>query len=411
MIKSWRRNLWVVFAAQLLAIMGFSSTFPIFPYYIQDLGVEMELVARWSGIVLAAASVSMAIMGPIWGSLGDRYGRKLMVMRAMFGGAVIIGLQGLAQNVVQFAVLRLIQGALTGTVIAATALVASTTPRDRLGETLGKLQLAIFLGQTFGPTTGGIVADMLGYRATFWMTAVYLLIAGMLILFWVNEEFTPAEDALEGNLLQRMRGDFALVFAAGSFLGRVLGLHFALRVGVRMSAPTVPLIVQELMPDSTLLGSASGLLTTISGISSAIAAPIVGRWVDRNHGRVLMMGSGLLAAAAMILQGMSQTYWLLMVGQFFLGLGVGGSMSVISAYIGRLAPDGRVGTAFGLDATAVSLSGAVGPPIGGWISDVVDRRAPLYVGGFAMALAGLAVLRLPRDADAPVKSQMPAQVT
>jgi DHA1 family multidrug resistance protein-like MFS transporter len=394
--KEWKRNLTVVWIAQLLAIMGFSSTAPIYAYFIQYLGVDDALIARWSGAVIAISSISMGVLGPVWGALGDRHGRKAMVMRAMFGGAVIIGLQGFSQNIWQFAALRLIQGALTGTVTAATALVASNTPRERLGETLGKLQLAIFLGQAVGPTTGGFVADTLGYRATFWLTAAYLIVAGGLILFLVRERFVPSADALRGSLWTRMRQDVSAIFA-GSLLGLVLGLRFALRVGLNITSPTIPLIVQDLMPGSTLLGSASGLLSTISGISSALAAPIVGRWADRGNSRSLLMGSAMLSAVALIAQAMAPVYPLLVVAQFFLGLGIGGTLSVISAYIGRMAPEGRAGTAFGLDAMAVSLSGAVGPSVGGWLSDTISRRTPLWVGGVAMAAAGLAVLRLPKD--------------
>lgn len=380
--------------AQLLAIMGFSSTFPIYAYFIQSLGVEDHLVARWSGAVIAISSISMGILGPIWGALGDRHGRKVMVIRAMFGGALIIGLQGFSQNVWQFAFLRLIQGALTGTVTAATALVASKTPKERLGETLGKFQLAIFLGQAFGPTTGGFVADTFGYRATFWLTAVYLLVAGSLILFLVQEQHEPTAESLEGSLWQRMRQDFSVIFA-GSLLGLVLALRFALRVGLRITSPTMPLIVQDLMPGSTLLGSASGLLTTVSGISSALAAPMMGRWADKGDSRLLLLGSALLAALALAIQAAAPTYWLLVAGQFLLGLGIGGTLSVISAYVGRMAPEGRIGTAFGLDALAVSLANAVGPAAGGWLSDTVSRRSPLVVGAVAMTLAALAVLRLP----------------
>ncbi len=376
--------------------MGFSSTAPIYTYFIQYLGVDDALIARWSGAVIAISSISMGVLGPVWGALGDRHGRKVMVMRAMFGGAVIIGLQGLSQNVWQFAVLRLIQGALTGTVTAATALVVSNTPREHLGETLGKLQLAVFLGQAIGPTTGGFVADTLGYRATFWVTSLYLLIAGSMILFLVREHFVPSPEALQGTLFSRMRKDIGAILA-GSLLGLVLSLRFALRVGLNVTAPTIPLIVQDLMPTSTLLGSASGLLSTISGISSAVAAPLVGRWADRGNSRMLLLESALLCAVALFVQAVAPAYALLVLAQFILGLGVGGTIAVLAAYIGRMAPEGRAGTAFGLDAMAVALAGAVGPSVGGWLSDTVSRRAPLWAGGVAMVLAGLAVLRFPKD--------------
>ena len=109
------------------------------------------------------------------------------------------------------------------------------------------------------------------------------------------------------------------------------------------------------------------------------------------------MGSTFIAAAALLLQGAAGSYWVMVAGQFLLGLGVGGTLSIISAYIGRMAPEGRVGTAFGLDTMAVALSGAVGPTVGGWLSDTVSRRAPLCAGGITMELAGIAVLKLPKN--------------
>ena len=393
--KRWRRNLWATWVAELLAIMGFSSSFPIWSYYIQELGVTGDAVAKWSGLIISASSLTMGIMGPIWGSLSDRYGRKVMVIRAMFGGAVTIGLMGFAQNVEHMLILRLIQGAFTGTVAAATTLVASSTPRERLGETLGKLQLAIFLGQSVGPITGGFVSDMLGYRATFWMTAIYLIVAGLLMLFFVTEEFTPVEHTTQDSFIQRMRQDTAMLFA-GSLLGLVLGLRFALRLGLRISSPLLPLVVQEMLPAGAFLGSASGLLTTVSGIFSAIASPILGRWGDRHGGRTPLTIATFVLAGAIGIQALASAYWMLLVAQVFLGLAIGGTLSIISAYIGRAAPEGKAGTAYGLDTLATSLSNAVGPTVGGWLG-ATSLSLPFYVGCVVTALSGFAVLRLPKD--------------
>ncbi|MGC9394260.1 MAG: MFS transporter [Anaerolineae bacterium] len=393
--KRWRRNLWATWVAELLAIMGFSSSFPIWSYYIQELGVTGDAVAKWSGLIISAASLTMGLMGPIWGSLSDRYGRKVMVIRAMFGGAVTIGLMGFAQRVEHMLILRLIQGAFTGTVAAATTLVASSTPRERLGETLGKLQLAIFLGQSIGPITGGFVSDMLGYRATFWMTAIYLIIAGLLMLFFVTEEFTPVEHTTQGSFIQRMRQDTAMLFA-GSLLGLVLGLRFALRLGLRISSPLLPLVVQQMLPAGALLGSASGLLTTVSGIFSAIASPVFGRWGDHHGGRTPLTIATFVLAGAIGIQAMASAYWMLVVAQVFLGLAIGGTLSIISAYIGRSAPEGKAGTAYGLDTLATSLSNAVGPTMGGWLG-AASLSLPFYVGCAVTVVSGFAVLKLPKD--------------
>ena len=394
--KRWRRNLWGTWLAEFLALMGFAATAPLWAYYIQDLGVSGDAVARWSGLIISAPAMTMAVFGPIWGMLSDRYGRKLMVMRAMFGGAVLMGLVGFAKTVEHVFILRLLQGVFTGTVAAATTLVASTTPRERLGETLGKLQLAIFLGQFVGPSTGGFVADMLGYRITFWMTSGYLLLAGLLMLFIVKEDFTPVERAPQsGPLVQRVRLEVTTLLA-GSMLGLVLGLRFALRLGMQFSSPLLPLVVQRMLPEGALLSSAAGLLTTVSGIFSAIAAPIVGRWGDRHGGRGPLMIATFVLAGAIGIQALATEYWMLLVAQVFVGLAVGGTLSIVSAYIGRSAPEGKAGAAYGLDTMATSLSSAIAPTIGGWLG-ATSLSLPFYVGSVVTAVSGFAVLKLPKD--------------
>ena len=133
-MEAWKRNLYVIWVAELVAIAGFSFVFPFLPYYIQELGVtELHQVELWAGVLMAAQAIPMAIFSPIWGSLADRYGRKIMVERAMFGSAVVITAMGFVQNVEQLLILRIIQGTLTGTVAAATTLVASSAPRERAG--------------------------------------------------------------------------------------------------------------------------------------------------------------------------------------------------------------------------------------------------------------------------------------
>jgi len=338
----------------------------------------------------------MAVFGPIWGMLSDRYGRKLMVMRAMFSGALLMGLVGFAQTVEHVLILRLLQGVFTGTIAAATTLVASATPRERLGETLGKLQVAIFLGQFVGPSTGGFVADMLGYRATFWMTAGYLLLAGLLMVFVVKEDFTPVERASQsGSLAQRARLEVTTLLA-GSLLGLVLGLRFVLRLGLQISSPLLPLVVQDMLPDSTFLSSAAGVLTTVSGIFSAIAAPFVGRWGDRHGGRAPLLIATFILAWAIGIQALATKYWMLLIAQVFIGLAVGGTLSIVSAYIGRCAPEGKAGAAYGLDTMATSLSNAIGPTVGGWLG-ATSLNLPFYVGCVVTAVSGFAVLKLPKD--------------
>ncbi|MGD1994784.1 MAG: MFS transporter, partial [Anaerolineae bacterium] len=116
----WKRNLAAIWFAELTSIIGFAIAIPILPFYVQELGVtDPDAVKFWAGLITTVHPITMAVMAPIWGTLADRYGRKVMLVRAMLGGAVILGLMGLATSVHQLVILRAIQGMLTGTVTAA----------------------------------------------------------------------------------------------------------------------------------------------------------------------------------------------------------------------------------------------------------------------------------------------------
>ncbi|MFP4343070.1 MAG: MFS transporter [Anaerolineales bacterium] len=403
MASRWRKNLRAVWWAELLAVVGFAAFIPILAYYVEFLGVEESAVASWTGIVSAATAFAMGIMGPIWGTLSDRYGRKVMVERAMFSGSVVILLMGFAGNVQQLTLLRLVQGGLTGTVTATRVLVASSAPRDQLGRALGRLQMAIFLGQTLGPVAGGLIADYLGYRTVFWVTAAFLVMAGFIILWGVKEEFSPPPEEERRPFWPSLRENFSVVLAS-SVLALVLGLRFLLRVGIRFTIPVQPLLVEQILDGSPLLGSASGLLMTVSGISGAIAAPLFGNLIDRHGERPILFICGVVAGAALVLQGLTTSYPWLVIWQFFMGIAIGGTLAGISTYVGRLAPEGRAGMAYGLDTMAVSMSSAVGPFVGGWLGSFFNLRVPFVAGGVVMALGSLAVLRLPKG-DTPALSR------
>ena len=137
----WRRNLYILFGVQFLALAGFSIVIPFLPLYIKELGVVTGgSIEFWSGMVFSSQALAMMISAPIWGVIADRYGRKLMLVRASLGGAILMATMGFAQNAEQLTLLRFFQGFVTGTVPAASALVAATAPKERTGEALGLIQ-------------------------------------------------------------------------------------------------------------------------------------------------------------------------------------------------------------------------------------------------------------------------------
>jgi DHA1 family multidrug resistance protein-like MFS transporter len=136
----WKRTLLIVFIAQTIVAVGYSSIFPFLPLYVESLGTSTNLSVEFlAGLVYSAQAFTMMIASPIWGAVADRVGRKLMVERAMFGGALMTFLMAFVQTAEQLIALRAIQGLITGVVAASNALVASETPRERTGFAMGML--------------------------------------------------------------------------------------------------------------------------------------------------------------------------------------------------------------------------------------------------------------------------------
>jgi DHA1 family multidrug resistance protein-like MFS transporter len=385
-VETWKRNLYVIWIAELVAIAGFAVIFPFVPYFVQELGVtELHQVELWSGILFATQAVTMAIFAPIWGSIADRYGRKLMVQRAMFGGAVVLTAMGFVENVWQLAILRAIQGMLTGTVPAATTLVASSTPRERSGYALGLLQMAVWTGASVGPLLGGLVADTWGYRAAFWVTGSLLFLAGLTVWRFVEEDFEPPNHEKNGTSDGFWDGLKLVVHDRG--LVSIFGIRFMARTAVRLMGPVLPLFIQSLVPPTARVATITGLISGVRAATGAIGAATLGRASDRLGYRRVLLACAVGTSILYVPQFFVTSPWQLLVLQGAVGLVMSGVLASMSALLATLAPEGRQGAVYGVDSSVVAMANAVGPMLGASVAATVGLRASFLLTAGILALA------------------------
>jgi DHA1 family multidrug resistance protein-like MFS transporter len=375
----------------MLAIVAFSLRAPFLPFYLSDLGATTtEAQALWSGMINAAGAGVMAVSAPFWGAFADRHGRKPMLLRAMLAAMVTIGLMALAQAPWHLLVLRLVEGSLTGTVAAATALVAAGTPKERLGFGLGLIQTAVFSGASLGPLAGGLLADQLGYRPTFLVASLMMAGAAGLVFWLVQEEFTPGARAAAG--AGRFGGSFALIFTRA-----LLPLVVAITV-IRLTSmavqPILPLFVEEL---SGITGRSAatlaGLTIGVAGVTSAVSAVTLGRLGDRVGHRRTLLWCTLAAGLLYLPMAAAQAIWQLVVLQALFGFAAGGLMPSVNALIANATPAARRGAVYGALAAAGSLGAFVGPLMGATLAAAFGFPAALLATGvLLLALAaGLAL--------------------
>lgn len=385
--SSWRSTLLVMFIAQLLSIVGFAFVLPFIPFYIREIGVTDEsMVPVWAGILMAASSLTMTVFAPMWGWISDRYGRKLMVERAMFAGAIVTIAMGMVGNVYQLLFLRLLSGAFTGTISASIALVSSVLPATKLGFGLGMMQVAVFLGMSLGPWIGGMIADAIGYRLTFMAGGAILFAGGILVMYGAKEKFVRPSDGS-----QQQNSSMRNLFALPGFVS-MMTVFLLFNFSINIAIPILPLFIETVGQLKTQVASTTGLLLGVTGATASISAAAIGYLSDRvGHKRVLIFNlfiTGVLWVAHALARNIDQ----LLIVRILFGFAVGGNIPTMNALVGKLTPRENYGKAYGLMASMTSLGMTLGPLAGGVMASYMGLHWPFYIVGLMLGVVVIPII-------------------
>jgi MFS transporter, DHA1 family, multidrug resistance protein len=382
--QSWQRNLYALTAASFFMFSAFGFVFPFLPLFISDLGVgDLQQVEIWSGLSSFGQSLVLAVFSPIWGAYADRHGRRLMVLRAAFGGGLVIALMGLSQNIWQLFFLRLLQGAFTGVIAAVTALAISFVPRERVGYALGVIQMSAFAGNACGPLLGGFVADQAGFRVSFGITGGLFILAGVLTVLFVSEDFVPPPPRSTGTAgLNGLLRDIRSRGTDRQLLIMMVVL-FSAQFGVSVVQPMLPLFVEVLEPNQSA-ATLTGVIFTVAGVVASVSSLVWGRLGDRIGYRRLLIAMALGAGLIYIPQALVTSAIQLIVLRGVLGIFDGGLLPAANAVIATQTGDKQTdqdshGTTYGLVYFANGMGFALGPLTGGLLAASLGLRSVFYV--------------------------------
>ncbi|HEX6506203.1 MAG TPA: MFS transporter [Chloroflexota bacterium] len=405
-MEPWKRTLAVAAVAQTFSIVGFNFFTPFLPLFVQELGVHGTTdVTFWAALLAGGSAISMAVAAPLWGVLADRHGRKIMLVRAMFSAALIIGVAGLVQNVYELLLLRMLQGAFTGTVTASQALVSSQSPRERMGFSLGVMQTAIFLGVSIGPLLGGLTADTVGFRLSFAIAGAILFCGGVLIVFFVHEvRANVQERSVESARVWSNMRDGLTTPGLLPMVAAVFAVEFA----VTVVGPVLPQFVQYLQGPGGHAATVTGLIFTGGGIAGAISSIGAGALADQLGYRRVIVIAALAAAIFSVPQFFVSATWQLFVLRIAMGFAMGAIMPSASALLASLVPSEKRGTAYGLSGSATALGFAAGPLTAAAVVSVAGIR-PVFLTAAVMmaAIAGWVgvMVSSPAEVDEPAWAQ------
>ncbi|TDY83605.1 UNVERIFIED_ORG: DHA1 family multidrug resistance protein-like MFS transporter [Pantoea allii] len=370
-IEPWKINLISVWFGCFFTGLAISQIIPFLPLYLEQLGITGgESLSLWSGLTFSITFVVSAAVAPLWGSLADRKGRKLMLLRAAFGMGVVILLQAFVTEAWQLLLLRALMGLTSGYIPNAMALVAAEVPRERSGWALSCVSTGQIGGVILGPMLGGLLADWVGLRTVFIVTAALLMVSFLVTLFLIKETgYTPVskKEKLSGREVFRSLDNPKLM----------LCLFFTTMVIQMCNGsvnPILTLFVRELAPTAENIAFLSGVIAALPGVSALLAAPRLGRLGDRIGTQRILLATMVISLLLFIAMSFVTSTTQLGVLRFLLGFADGAMMPAVQTLLVRHSRDNITGRIFGYNQSFMYLGNVAGPLLGAAVSAVAGFR-------------------------------------
>jgi MFS family permease len=388
MKKQTKRNLMIMWFANFFVAGSMTMVLPFISLYIETFGNHSATyVQKWAGWTFAITFVTAFLFSPVWGRIGDLFGRKKILILSGIGMGLSIFMMGYVTNVWQLFSLRLFMGIFTGFIGMSQAFISTQTPKEIAGRVMGTLQTGSITGSLMGPLLGGVLADLFGFADTFKWTSVAIFVSALLVFFTKEYKVETQKGektrySSKAVIQHIIRNPILLTVMLISTLVQMA--HFSIQ-------PILSLYVSELHGPENLAFFA-GIAFSAAGVGNLLMARQWGKIGDQ-HGYIKTLVVLLLLAGVFYLPGGFVTnMWQLVLVRFALGVTIGGIIPVRIAYIRQEAPVAMQGEVLGYNTSLRFFGNIIGPVMGGLISAYFGFSAVFVVTSSLLILSGLILL-------------------
>ena len=155
----------------LLDMVGFGLIMPVLPGLIEEVqGAGLADAALIGGWMFFAFSIAQFAFSPLMGNLSDRFGRRPLLLLAIFGLFVDYLFSAFAPSIFWLFVGRIVAGLCGSSYVIANAYIADVTPPEGRAKAYGLMGAAFGVGFVLGPAIGGILGEF-GPRVPFFVAA------------------------------------------------------------------------------------------------------------------------------------------------------------------------------------------------------------------------------------------------
>ncbi|RMC48119.1 MFS transporter [Lactobacillus sp. ESL0225] len=387
---NWHKAFYTLWLGCFITGMGYSMTMPFISLFIADLGHYTQLqVSLYSGLAFAMTFIAQAIVSPYWGNLADRKGRKLMCMRASGVMALTITATGFAPNAIYIIVMRFIQGAFSGYINNATALIAGETPHQKSGWVMSQMMTAGTAGNLVGPLLGGVLSNFFGnwlggawgYRIPFFITGFLMVLVFLGSTFLVKEDFTPVSRAEMKPMSEIMHTLPHVKLIAAMFVTTLLVQAANMSID-----PIVSLYVKSMMPNSKNIAFVAGIVAATPGLGTLLAASKIGHKMDE-IGPLKILRVGLIVGAILFIpMALTHSPWILAGLRFLLGIASAAMLPAAQTVLTLNTPSESFGRIFSYNQSFQAVGSVFGSLMGSAISGVFNYATVFWTTGLMLAI-------------------------
>ena len=371
--RLWNKNYIILISANVLSAFGFNMISTLLSKYLVNLGVPLAV----AGIIVGMFSITALFVRPVSGVIADRFNKRniLMLANLMIGFSVLgYTLSSAVWVIAAFRVLHGIAFGVSGT--AAIALASENIPHERTGEGLGYVALGQIISVAVAPGLGIMIAENLGYNATF-AFAFLFSVASALLLFLFRVE-KPSEEKARA---QRPKFRLKNLFAKEAILFSVISGAMSLNNGIVNGYIL-------LFADKQGIGNIS-IYFLITAATMLLIRPMAGKLMDKKGVAIVVIPAFVFGVASMFLHGLSTALWMLGLAAVFKAIASASVQTSLLAESIKRAGREKSGVATSTFYIGADIGQGVGPMIGGAIASLWGYSMMFYFCGVISLIAGL----------------------
>lgn len=387
----------------MLIMAGAAMSTPYWPLYLTELIPDSPSKVRyWSALIYLAPFISAAISGPLWGMVGDKFGYKAMLIRACVGLFVSQALILTTSEVWMIFIIRLLQGALAGVIVAAQAWALSISPNTQRGYIIGKLHSAVAIGELSGPLIGGVIANQFGYQAIFIVSSIICL--SITIIFLYSLDGSLGNNLNNINSIKSVTLDGVDSKSPKSWkLSQTIYIFLLVITVVQLSrsifTPFFALYVRDQINGSDL---SVGLLYAATALAVFISSPLWGRYFDerakakKTNNNIISLVL-VITALIQLLHYWAHSFVSIALLRFAFGLCIGGLIPVLlSLIVTKSGEKSSKAVLLGIANSAIKVGNLLGAITGAIVLSYMGYLESFWIMALLYLFAGGVLLLMPR---------------